>query len=68
MSLDAIAVPPLSNSDLALMSLGATTVSHDAVASVCAWFALYSVSEEPEPLYIVSIMFIYAYGLSTVHL
>ena len=50
MSLDAVAVPPLSNSELDCIGLVATAVSYDAVASECAWFAWYRVSEEPEAL------------------
>ena len=50
MSLDAVAVPPLSNSELDCIGLAARTVSDDAVASECAWFAWYRVSEEPEAL------------------
>ena len=50
MSLDAVAVSPLSNSELDCIGLVATAVSYDAVASECAWFAWYRVSEEPEAL------------------
>ena len=46
MSFDAVAVPPLSNSELDCIGLAATTVSYDAVASECASFAWYRVSEE----------------------
>ena len=62
MSLDAVDVPPLSNSELDCIGLAATIVSYDAVASECASFAWYSVSEEPEPLwyYLVS-KFTYIY-------
>ena len=48
MSLDAVAVSLLSNSELDCIGLVATAVSYDAVASESAWFAWYSVSEEPE--------------------
>ena len=50
MSLDAVAVPPLSNSELDCIGLAATTVSYDAVATECASFAWYRVTEEPGAL------------------
>ena len=43
MSLDAVVVLPLSSSELDCFSLGTMSVSHDAVASECAWLAWYSV-------------------------
>ena len=46
MSLDAVAVLPLSISEFDCFSLGATPVSYDAVASECAWLAWYCLSEE----------------------
>ena len=48
MSLDAVAVLPLSISEFDCFSLGATPVSYDAVASECAWLAWYCVSEESD--------------------
>jgi hypothetical protein len=45
-SLDAVAVLPLSISEFDCFSLGATPVSYDAVASECAWLAWYCLSEE----------------------
>jgi hypothetical protein len=42
-SFDAVAVLPLSSSELDCFSLGAMSVSYDAVASERAWLAWYSV-------------------------
>ena len=51
MSLDAVAVLPLSSSELECFSLGGTPVSYDAVASGGTWLAWYCVLEESAPFY-----------------